>query len=70
MADWVSFKNKLPEEGQRVRVKGHFPFEVNVIFCTTDAGGYSLKVIREGNPIEIYGATEWMPITLPEVADE
>lgn len=69
--EWIRFSDNLPGDGQKVMIKGNFPFEAVVIFRKTDTGGYILEKrsnISDFIVNQFYGATHWMP--LPEVANE
>lgn len=68
MAEWTRFKDKLPEEGQRISVQGQWPFVPSGIFrtyvkehcrgyCLDEFNSQARLIIREFKP----GAM-WMPL--------
>ena len=61
MMDWVDIKDKLPDHEQKVRCKGHFPFETDCEFRQVDKGYLFMipDVGRHKICIEINGVTHW-----------
>jgi len=72
MNEWTRFKDKLPTEGQAIKVRNQWPFTLNAHFRKHELG-YALVelraqarlVVREFKPNAI-----WMPIEVKEMANE
>ncbi len=45
MSEWTRFRDKLPEEGQAIKVNGQWPFTVNAFF-RKHILGYALDELR------------------------
>lgn len=61
MTDWIDVKERLPYEGQKVEIKGKFPFIIPCEFHLTEAGGYEFYRHRERGIMSFYGVTHWKP---------
>ena len=61
MNNWNEVCLSLPENGQKVRCKGRFPFETDCEFRLVDKGYLFMipDVGRHKICIEIYGVTHW-----------
>lgn len=72
MSKWTKFIDKLPEEGQTVKVQGQWPITLHAYFRKHKLG-YAFEEIRSHARLivcEFKPKAIWMPITLPEAANE
>ena len=58
---WIPCACRFPENGQRIIVKGHFPFEAQCIFSIF-AEAFVFTLIHQNFTQQyIYGVTHWRP---------
>ena len=64
MSKWISVKEKLPHDKQKVVFKGSFPFTCQGFFEKTEKG-YSFFNLSGKKIYHIYGVTHWKELDEP-----
>lgn len=70
MSEWIKCSDRMPEERVRVRIAGLCLHKPNTEYWTMEAeyrsdpdGWYDDEMA--GDPLDIYPATHWMPLSDP-----
>lgn len=62
--EWISVKEKLPDNNQNIKFNGTFPFKGEGFFLKY-LDGYDFFHISSNRIFQVYGVTHWMPLPEP-----
>jgi hypothetical protein len=71
MSEWTRFRDKLPEEGQTIKVNGQWPFTIYAYFRKHKLG-YAMEELRSQARLivhEFKPNAVWMPIVVKEMGN-
>lgn len=68
MNDWISVKDKLPNDNQHIIMKGNFfnSESLNGIFYKYENNSYEFYLISGNKKYATHGITHWKPISKQE----
>lgn len=61
MSEWIDIEKEEPKHLQKIMIKGHFPFLVDVVFHQLENGYDFLREskLNPGTYQSFYGVTHW-----------